>query len=259
MPIIKSKYNSLDLYSLPPFKEAIHDILHSQTTRDWHKPCFAILLMTGARVSEALNIKKKDLVFFDERGNVVEPLDSGTNIYKIVINILTIKQRTQIKKFRKIPLLFVMNDGDPTDLVPLLPLVILHWKGVSDDEGFLFPFSRHTVKWALKKFVCLDYYPHLFRHMQATRDALGGMNEFAMVKKYGWHDIRPATSYVSLTAKDIEGEQLKVYDRDSISSSRVVVERLVKKEPLIEIVTPRALNRLVLVDKVIKSDVSIVF
>lgn len=230
MAIINSIYNSEDLTKLPSIKEAVNEILKSTTPKDWHKPCFAVILMTGARVGEVLQLRKKDFTFFNDNGNPIEPLDSGTNIYKMVINLITEKKRIDKKVFRKVPILFVRNNQQPTELAPLLPLVLGHLKTLTNPDDKVFPKSRHTVLWALKKYVDPEYYSHLFRHIQATNDALGGMNEFAMVKKFGWRDLRPATNYVSLLAKDIEREQQRVYDKRSIAGDDIVVPNKVIEE-----------------------------
>jgi len=204
MATIKSKYNSNSLLSNPTWNETIYKIKQYQPKKRKYKIPLIVMALTGIRLGEFVNVKKKDVVYFDKQNKVVDRgdvLPDLANVYYLTVSVMTLKQRGK-KKLRN-PTVLV------TDFVrPLLIFLHEYLKDIGS-EDLLWPNNYRHCRWCVYRFD-KDFYPHLLRHILATRDGLSNMNLFALKKKFGWTNLDSASCYVDLNAKDLLLEEERI-------------------------------------------------
>lgn len=200
MPTIKSIYSSkhsniVDFSNFPDFREVRKKILDSPLPPEqWHKPCFAILLITGCRVSELLALRKKDIVWTDENKNPVEPVEDMSNVRIVYFNLITLKRRGANKPMRRFP---VLNDVRYSGL---LKIVFDYWLCCPYEDTMLFEGKYRLKVWyAMKRHLDKEYYPHMLRHVSASYYAQNGVIGAGLKKRFGWAKETSAEPYVNLS------------------------------------------------------------
>lgn len=174
------------------------------TLKRWDLTALSSLLyLTGARISEALALRKRDFRI-DENGTYL-------------FNLRTLKAK--IYPIREIPIFPNKTDAPFFDIVKAWLDQNLDSKS---DEDFLFPFrTRFSVNDYLKNvwidsLVQLDVasrtwiekpfrlHPHYFRHCRFSHLAsIFQYTELELMKFAGWSSTKPAIFYVKLSYKDL--------------------------------------------------------
>ena len=144
-----------------------------------YKAIMAILYETGARVSELIGIRVKD----------IEETEGGM--------ICTIKNEKTAKRtgigYRKVPL--IMAAGYVRNYLLYVNL---------NKEDQLFDLNRNSINSTLKRIgrmagIKKPVSPHKFRHAGATKDVIEGMQESIIRQKYGWtNDSNMISRYIHL-------------------------------------------------------------
>jgi integrase len=216
MPRIKSKYSSKTLLENPTFYETIKRL--EQTPMKPHaKATLSLLCLLGIRVGELLMLKKKHIVFFSDNGLPIplnETNEDLSNVSYIVVEVRTLKQRSNKVVLRR-PVVPVNQIT-----LKLLGDIRNYLVELDSDEKLVWPFKDVALRRQIKRNFSVDFYPHLFRHIAATRDGLANMNIHALKKKYGWSNIDNASFYIQLNAKDLFDEESKIYALDRIGPCR---------------------------------------
>ena len=232
MPKINSIYATKhdgiqnDFSNIPSFQEARKKVLECTTARRWHKPAFAIMLITGCRISELVALRKKDIVWCDSNKNPVEPTETIDNVRIVFFNLITLKRRGLNKPMRRFP---VLNDIRYNEL---LKVVYRYWASCPTDDTELFERKYPITIWkAMKKYLDSEYYPHLFRHISATYYAQNGVIGAGLKKRFGWAKETSAEPYVNLNDDYLLEKEYE------ISAKTKLVEPVeIKKEAIVNVV-----------------------
>lgn len=176
----------------------IKDIgMRYQDTQD--RALFFILYLTGARISEALDLRIRDLDLQD--------LPQVGEIFKV--HLLTRKNKK--KMVRDIPVVIGETEREMVDII------FRHIEGLpsSQDEAKIFSYTSTddayyyirkqslTVR-AMKGREIMERFrfkihPHYLRHCRLTHLVqIYGMSETHLTQFAGWTDSRPAQIYVNL-------------------------------------------------------------
>lgn len=157
--------------------EELSEILE-RTPQTWLKALIVLLYYSGMRISEALNLKREDIVITQD---------------EIVIRVETLKRRRSIGPYmpeRIIPL--------PRSL-PYMDILAEYLEAASN--GKLWNYSRKTV-WLYMKRVKGDISPHLFRHDRLYMLSMNPeITPFDLRDWAGWSDLRPAENYIQISGQ----------------------------------------------------------
>jgi len=169
----KISYDQLktNISNLPPSEQALPALAYG----------------TGARVSELIQIKKKDL-----------HIDEKAKYLWIFCRVL--KKRSKVIIERKA---LIRMDEDW-----LVSPILKHANLLLNGEDFLFPYSRQTIFKKLKKSVIINgesINPHGFRKLRATHLRFKfGFDAYQLQQFFDWKTIEPSGYYVRLDPKEIE-------------------------------------------------------
>jgi len=142
-----------------------------------HKMFLQFLWMTGCRVSEAINIKKRDL-----------------NLNDYVVKIKW--QKSKKNKERNIP------------LHPNLNSMLDFYSASFNLDDFLFPFSRQRAFQIVKKY--FNGNPHMFRHSFAVNWIKEKGDIVILSRILGHSDIKVTMVYLNIVPRDQGEEMLKI-------------------------------------------------
>lgn len=179
----------------------VHELNNINFINRWDLTSLACFLyLTGARVSEALDLKRSNLEIKDSM---------------IIVNIKTLKSR--IYPLRILPLGPIKSDK---------PYYKIFHKFLTsnnyEEDDFIFPFQSRFIinKYfrmiKIEKLLQLDpnkkkwieqdlrLHPHYLRHCRLSHMAtIFNFNELELMRFAGWTSIKPAVFYVKLTYKDL--------------------------------------------------------
>jgi integrase len=158
----------------------------------WVQALVVVLYLYGARISEALELRKEDVVVEGKY---------------LVINFPILKKRMDTgpygtpKHRLRVPL-----------TAPFVDQVIVKQVGQFSDRDRLFPYTRVTA-WKKIKELRPDgaISPHVFRHDRLSKFALAGESPYKVQAWAGWSDQRPIKNYVHLFEEDLKdmGEKVR--------------------------------------------------
>jgi len=150
------------------------------------KQIVCLLYASGARVSELITIKKKDIT-----SQVVKGKE-----YLIIRHKVLKKRNTQT--YTQAPVLMT----ESWLVTPIQDLVN------NSETNTLVPLHRATIY--RKVVAATGFNPHGFRKLRATHlSKYHGFREAQLVKFFGWADFRPASSYVKANLEDIMYGEVK--------------------------------------------------
>jgi len=148
----------------------------------WLKALIAFLYLFGCRVSEALNLYRKDVWV---EGNY------------LVAKIGVLKRRRERRgPYENIPHLIHVSLNAPFVKEVLLPYL----NKIDDPNRKLWGKSRQLVWLRLKELNPLIS-PHVFRHDRLMKLAMKGATEAQLMDWAGWSDPRPAGRYIRATGR----------------------------------------------------------
>lgn len=149
---------------------------------NWLKALIAFLYLVGCRITEALNLKRRNLW-----------VDGNYLIAQI--GVLK-KKETQKGPYDITPHLIHINVNAPFVKTIILPYL----ETITDREERLFPYTRQLAWYRMKQ---LDPFisPHVFRHDRLMKLALKGGTEAQLTDWAGWADSRPASYYIRATGR----------------------------------------------------------
>lgn len=177
------------------YQELTKLIQETPTKAEWEKPFYATAVLTGARVSEILALKKKDIVWFDSYKRVL------TNPNYLDVNKVEFHLENEKNKhmpFKIVPVKKKLVFG------ALLNIVFDHWKQTPTDETRLFEVSRVRAWQCFKERFGINFFPHLMRHFGASNDVIARIDSRVLRLKYGWADERMLNNYAHLNTQNIE-------------------------------------------------------
>ncbi len=225
--IFKAKHDGItnDFSNLPTFAEARKKVIECLAPKRWHQPAFAILLITGCRISELIALRKKDITWTDANKEPVMPTEDLSNVKIVFFNLVTLKRRGLGKPMRRFP---VLNDIRYNEL---LKTVIKYWMSCPTEDTLLFERKTAYSVWlSMRKNLDNDYYPHLFRHISATYYAQNGVIGAGLKKRFGWAKETSAEPYVNLNDDYLLEKE---YEISGKASNVVPVASIIKTEELI--------------------------
>lgn len=229
MPIVKSmfspKHNGVvgDFSNLPSFKEARKKVIECTSPVSWHRPAFAILLITGCRRTELVALRKRDITWFDKNKEPVVPDEDISNVALVYFNLTTLKRRGDNRPMRRFP---VLNDVRYNDL---LKIVWRYWACCPDEDFMLFEGKNGLAVWrAMKKYLDIDYYPHLFRHISATYYAQNGVIGAGLKKRFGWAKETSAEPYVNLNDDYLLDKEYEISKKETAANVENIIFNKIK-------------------------------
>jgi integrase len=183
-------------------REEIYELgkrLHNQEQR----ALFYTLYVTGARVSEALQIPKRD---------IQREIQDGREVCRFTVMTLKKKSGNASPRGLSVPI-----EGIEGEMVKE---ILSYWDSINEPDTRLFHYSRTRV-WNLfshlrvdiravtpqKEFIDLlgfKIHPHYLRHCRATHFAVywGWNNPYDFMKWFGWEDANRPMTYIQLDWKD---------------------------------------------------------
>jgi len=149
---------------------------------DWLRALIAFLYLFGCRISEALNLRRKDVWV------------EGSYL---VAKIGVLKRRKEARgPYENVPHLIHVSLNAPFVKDVIIPYI----EKIEDYERRLWPYTRQLVWMRLKElnpFVS----PHVFRHDRLMKLAMKGATELQLMDWAGWSDPRPAENYIRATGR----------------------------------------------------------
>jgi len=182
--------------------DIVHRINNLNTIHRWSATCLAsFLYLTGARITEALNVKFRDIEI------------KSDNL--ILVDLRTLKSK--IYTIRKIPISPVKTDKPFFEI-----LKIYLTEEEFDKEDYVFPFSSRFLVYRIfekitienllqldpnsRKWIEKDYklHPHYFRHCRLSHlVSIFNFSELELMRFAGWSSTKPCVFYIKLNYKDL--------------------------------------------------------
>ena len=202
------------LFVDPPSYNELIKLIASKKMKLKEKAYLAIILMTGARTTEALSTKQKDYKFYYNDGsnktmdmvetqnlkNIYERLDFG----KFIVTMRILKQKKE--RYKRISCIrnemFVEPFDWFVDYFKTLPV---------NPDAKVFPMSRGQCWWMIKRTLGTDYWNHFFRHASASNDVASGINIALVQNKLGHKTIESMSTYLHMRSQDTEDALKKAY------------------------------------------------
>jgi site-specific recombinase XerD len=160
-----------------------------------NKALVSALWETGARVSEFLQLKIKDL---NNEGNLISMTLNGKTGERqafIVASVPSMIEWLEMHPDKTNPNAFVWAKGTHKNGQPLTKNTLL----------------LSLRKTAVRAGITKPVFPHAFRHSRATHCALAGQNENVLRQLFGWSPGSSTPSiYVTLAAKDAKNAALEL-------------------------------------------------
>lgn len=186
---IKKVINKSDLLS----RDEIRQIL-KKMRRPVDKCILMMLLESKARKSELINLKMKDVMFYDSH---------------VMLYIRTSKSaQRSIPMVESVPYMYRYLEDHPKKDDPEAYFLINKYRGVYKQyspNAFNRMLERNT------RFLNKNIYPHLLRHTGLTEMAKH-LTEFQLKQLAGWTmDSKQASRYVHLSNDDIENKILEIH------------------------------------------------
>jgi len=172
---------------------------------------FGLSLLTGARISEVLGVKQKDIKIYGGGNIIISPQDTNNyqlcapyEIQKLIITMMNKKSKKQ--KYKQVP---IVNNAIFS--VPISWVIDrLAEQGINPNMNLL-SFNRTQAWWRVKKRMGDDWFCHMTRHVVASNDVRAGINPGVLKSKLGWANLSPYGSYVHLDVDSIHDELKRIY------------------------------------------------
>lgn len=168
-----------------------------------HKLVIDVLLYTGVRVSEMINLKWKDVDF-----------------QKRVIQVKSLKKRSDKEVIRKIPISEELFKTFTTYLRDCPKLQADHYIFTSPSKENE-PLRRETINWILKsvakKHNITPAYPHKFRHTFATNMRRTGSELHTISSLLGHENYNTTLIYSHITEEEKEEAFVRAYKESKIN------------------------------------------
>jgi len=145
------------------------------------KILFTVAYLTGARINEVLDIRKKDISISWALGKKV-----------LLFDMLNEKNKKRPRKYLPIP--FEKEEWFINIILPYIEVLL--------PDNKLFNFNKHRAYQILKKYFGMGC--HYVRHIRLTHLViLYNFNDRFLTMWAGWADSRPAKVYVELRWSDL--------------------------------------------------------
>lgn len=153
-----------------------------KTPENRYKAFFCLMYLTGARISEIINLKRENLELTQK---------AGRHVFIV---------RLPNRKHKKVKHKEIMIPLDVDIERRFVGEVMRYAQNFYQDEE-LFEFCMNSAyKYCMRKY---NMNPHILRGIRATHLAVNyGFNEQELVRFMGWTDSRPARFYVTLRSTD---------------------------------------------------------
>jgi hypothetical protein len=222
MTSYKSNIDRTNLFDVPSYSKMI-SIVKTVQDKPWVKPALAILIGTGCRAQELLYLKRGNIKFIDYNNKEI------ANDKLLLAEVATIQfnfhtEKNRKNKHRIVPL--IKNEM----FFDLVEIVVDYCSNFKYDDTLLFPYTRVSLWYAIKRVMGKDFFPHYLRHMNVTNDTRAGVSTVIQKTKYGWTDLRPHSVYSHLNYVDVLNEQQKVFGEASKKVVEVINEHVKVRE-----------------------------
>lgn len=195
----------------PGFTDLVNMVDDIKAMSTEERAWYGIAVLTGARVSEIINLKFKDIKVYAENDKLIDPKETNgyqsiasNEISKIVFSMINEKNKKQ--KFKNIPVLNYDLFNKPVSWV----FFRLKELGYNPDQKVV-SYSRGKIWFMVKKHFGKNFFPHFFRHCAVSQDTRAGIPVAIQKAKYGWTDTRPHEVYAHLNISDLENAMRKIY------------------------------------------------
>jgi len=149
------------------------------------KTLFAALYLTGARVSEIINLRKKDIKFRQEGDKQL-----------MIISLKNLKNKQRSRKL--IPV--TINSKDQIESF-IVKYILEYIKLLKDDER-LFPYSRNRAYKLIRRWFGIN--TQCIRHIRLTHLVMyNNFTDRKLTIWAGWSDSRMADRYVNINYRQL--------------------------------------------------------
>jgi len=208
------------LEQLPSYPQIIAQIKGFNIPKD-KRALLALMLLTGARVTEVLSLRWEDIIIKDntnepaimvDRTICKEALTDNVKYCRMDVVLLNLKghKKTDRVERKTVPLHYNRMFIEPFVWVK----EYLNTLGPYDSDKKLFKYSRGQVWWMVKKLFGSDYFPHLLRHVAATNDLRLGLGLESLSKKLGHRTTSMYKFYTHLNTEDLKKELHDIYGEE---------------------------------------------
>ena len=146
---------------------------------------FCLMYLTACRISEIINIEKKDLI-----------RKSHNNIPLLIISIKNLKNRG--RHWKKIPI--PLNNKIYIEFYK----IIKNYTNTLSNDEMLFNIGKRRAQQIISTSFGIN--SHLFRHIRLTHLAEMGLTDQELLKYAGWTDSRPAKHYIHMNWRSLVGK-----------------------------------------------------
>lgn len=160
----------------------LYNILSKENVPARTRSLMSFIYLTGARISEAIEVKKDQLV-------LEEPF--------ITVYNMRVLKRGKIEVKRTVP---IRIETHKDFLVNIFAYTESH------RSPYLFPSRRGEhikARWARKLITKVYAWPHFLRHLRCSHLAQKGLTAYQLKQYMGWARVDTGENYVRLSAEDL--------------------------------------------------------
>lgn len=197
---LMSKIREVNACVVPEYQSMRH--------KDMHKALLSVFMLTGARVTEVIDMRRRNITFLKYDGSEIidynEPFIKVSDVFTMVFTLRNEKNKTH--PIKKIPVMRNPLWGETFGW-------FIEWYNTlpAKADAKVFPICRSTV-WRL--FKCAfgkNYFPHIMRHYVTSNDTSAGVHPMIVKQKLGWSSLRMYDTYAHMNTDDIKREFIRVY------------------------------------------------
>ena len=171
--------NKLKKKDIPSWKEILEYV--DEISNERVRALFAIIYLTGCRITEALCIQKRDIKLIEKNG-------------KKIMLVTLLNEKNKQRKIKKIPINIEKE-------YPLVKAFLEYVDKVEGEDVFGNLTKRYAYK-IIRKHIGIN--PHFIRHIRLTHLITEfDFNEEELRIFAGWTDTRPARNYIEMRWTDL--------------------------------------------------------
>ena len=189
----------------PTFSQMIKIINDNKSLTTEQRSILFVMLLAGCRVSEAIQLKIKDCVFYGYDNREVLQNDLYLhNVAKVILNLKNLKNKTQPFKRAVI----IKNELFITGIEAILNRVQELIKKKSDLSTRLYSGSRKTCWWITKRAFHNSFqnnmWPHAMRHIFCSNLVISGAPTAVVKAAAGWKNSSMIDTYSHYSTINLE-------------------------------------------------------
>jgi len=216
MNVTRSNITKNNFEDLPTLQQIQHEIKNLQPNQMTgrinlreQKALLSLMLLTGARITEILNLTTNDFILYNEKKERMQIENINEPIAYIDLKIETLKQRKTKKRI--IPLIMTKETNELIEYI-LKQVITTH----KQQRKIILNYSRVSIWRYIKKFN-EDYYPHLFRAITITSLNRARMPLPTIARLVGHQNVNTTMIYTKINTDQIRSELIRAHEIPVVS------------------------------------------